>query len=262
MDRGHYKLQNKICHWTVYRHPQQKFQTFEAAFIRNLKLCKAYKKYVVMGDFNIDYNCYDTNANVKKYAHEITCLECEQMVVSPTRISPNRQSILDHIYIKNSVHNEIISVGVIQFDISDRHPTIVKLKSKTQRKDIARPMVRKILTNKIENFVEELDKNLQKHFRDDLTHKNIDELINSVKTVTDNIFPKTRVSRKQFKIAKNPWITKDFLKALKRQNKLYSKYLKSKKESDYQIYRTFRNKVTRNERDFQSKPLPKPRGKR
>ena len=38
---------------------------------------------------------------------------------------------------------------------------------------------------------------------------------------------------------------KDILKALKRQNKLYSKYLKSKKESDYQIYRTFRNKVTR-----------------
>ena len=97
------------------------------------------------------------------------------MVVSPTRISPNRQSILD-IYIENSKHNEIISVGVIQFDISDHHPTIIKLKSKTQRKDIARPMVRKILTNKIENFVEELDKNLQKHFRDNLMHKTINEL--------------------------------------------------------------------------------------
>ena len=46
-----------------------------------------------MGDFNIDYNCYDTNAIVKKYADEITCLECEQMIVLPTRISPNRQSI-------------------------------------------------------------------------------------------------------------------------------------------------------------------------
>ena len=105
-------------------------------------------------------------------------------------------------------------------------------------------MVRKILTNKIENFVEELDNNLQKHFRDDLMHKNITELINCVKTITDNIFPKTRVSRKQFKIAQNPWITKDILKALKHQNKLYSKYLKLKKESDYQIYTTFRNKVT------------------
>ena len=129
------------------------------------------------------------------------------MVVSPTRISPNRQSILDIIYIENSMHNEIISVGVIQFDISDHHPTIIKLNSKTQRKDIARPMERKILTNK--NFVEELDKNLQKHFKDDLMHKNINEFINCVKTVTDNIFPKTRVSRKQFKIAKNPWITVD-----------------------------------------------------
>ena len=141
--------------------------------------------------------------------------------------------------------NEIISVGVIKFDISDHHPTIITLKTKTQRKDIARPLVRKIQTNKIEKFVEELDKNFQKHFRDDLMHKNINVLISCVKTVTDNIFPKTRVSRKQFKIAKKPWITKDILKALKRQNKLYSKYLKSKKESDYQTYRTFRNEVTR-----------------
>ena len=155
---------------TVYRHPQQKFQTFKAAFIRNLKLCKAYKKCVVMGDFIIDYNCYDTNANAKKYTDEITCLGSEQMVVLPTRISPNRQSILDHIYIEKSMHNEIISVGVIQFDIFDHHPTIIILKSKTQRKDIARSMERKFLTNKIENFVEELDKYLQKHFRDDLTH--------------------------------------------------------------------------------------------
>ena len=187
---------------TVYRHPQQNFQTFETAFKRNLKLSKTYKKYVIMGDFNIDYNCYDTNAIVKKYADEITCLGCEQMIVLPTRISPNRQSILDHIYIENSMLNEIICVGVIKFDISDHHPTIITLKTKTQRKDIARPLVRKIQTNKIEKFVEELDKNLQKHFRDDLMHKNINVLISCVKTVTDNIFPKTRVSRKQFKIAK------------------------------------------------------------
>ena len=59
--------------------------------------------------------------------------------------------------------------------------------------------------------------------------KNINRLINCVKTVMDNIFSKTRESRKQFKIAKNPWITTDILKALKHQNKLYSKYRKSKR---------------------------------
>ena len=37
-----------------------------------------YTKYVVTDDFSIDYNCYNTNANVKKYADEITSLECEQ----------------------------------------------------------------------------------------------------------------------------------------------------------------------------------------
>ena len=82
-----------------------------------------------MGNFNIYYNCYDTNANVrKKYADEITYLECKQMFVLPTRVSPNRQSILDYIYIENSRLNEIISIGVMKFNISDHHPIIIKLK--------------------------------------------------------------------------------------------------------------------------------------
>ena len=50
------------------------------------------------------------------------------MVDSPTRISPNTQSILDHIYIENSMLNEIISIGVIKFDIFDHYPIIIKLK--------------------------------------------------------------------------------------------------------------------------------------
>ena len=89
-----------------------------------------------MGDFDVDYNSYDTNANVKKYADEITCLGCEQMVDSPTRISLNWQSILNDIYIKNSLLNEIMSIGVIKFDIFDHHPRIIKLKSKAGQKDI------------------------------------------------------------------------------------------------------------------------------
>ena len=64
--------------------------------------------------------------------------------------------------------------------------------------------MRKTVIQKIEKCVEELDKNLQKQFKNGLMHKNINELINCVKIVTDNIFPKTKVSRKQFKIAKNP----------------------------------------------------------
>ena len=82
-------LKTQFVIGTVYGHPQQKCQTFEAAFKINLKHSKAYKKRVVVGDFDIDYNWYDTIVNVKKYQYtdKITCLECKQMVDSPTRIS-------------------------------------------------------------------------------------------------------------------------------------------------------------------------------
>ena len=98
---------------------------------------------------------------------------------------------------------KFVSVGVIQFDISDHYPAIIKLKSKTQRKDIARSMVRKILTNTIENFVEDLDKNLQKHFRDDLTLKNINELINCVKLLQIISFPKLECQESNSKLQKS-----------------------------------------------------------
>ena len=118
---------------------------------------------------------------------------CEPEVISPTKISPNWQSILDHIYNENSMLNEIVSLRVMKFDISNLDPTIIKLKSKTHRKVIARPLVRKIVTHKIEKFGKEPDKNPQKQFKGELMHKNTNKIINCVKTVTDNIFPQTRV---------------------------------------------------------------------
>ena len=46
--------------------------------------------------------------------------------------------------------------------------------------------------------------------------------------LTNQYFPKKILSKKQYKISKNPWISSDILKLIKEKNKLYSKYLKHK----------------------------------
>lgn len=52
------------------------------------------------------------------------------------------------------------------------------------------------------------------------------------------------ISRKQYKIGKNPWITKGILKSIKHKNKLYTKYLKSKSQNILLTYKKYRNKLT------------------
>ena len=78
------------------------------------------------------------------FANRITNLGCEQLISWPTRISPSKQLILDHIYVNNSMMNSVVSPAVITHSLSDHFLTIVHLqvKFKTKRKDENRPSIR------------------------------------------------------------------------------------------------------------------------
>ena len=57
------------------------------------------------------------------------------------------------------------------------------------------------------------------------------------------MFSKKRLSRKQYKIAKDPWITPYFLTAVKNKVKLYAKYLKERTLISLTNYKTCRNQL-------------------
>ena len=52
------------------------------------------------------------------------------------------------------------------------------------------------------------------------------------------------LSRRQYVVAMNPWITPDILTAIKHKNKLYPKYVKSKCPVILKEYKMCRNAVT------------------
>ena len=193
-----------------------------------------------MGDFNIDYNRYNSSNAVKTYADNVTSLGCKQLISWPTRLSLTRQSILDHIYIDNTLIEKVVSTAVIEIDITDDFPTVLNLNLNIKRKQNVRPWVRKIKPEKIENFVDELETELRK-----FSPFGLSELIYCMTNVTNSNFPNSRLSRKQFEFAKKAWITRDILNSIKHLNKLYSKYKKSLSEYDFKCYKTYRNKLTR-----------------
>ena len=88
---------------------------------------------MVLGDFNVDYGRYTADSAVKMFATTTSNLGCEQLISWLTRISPSKQSIVDHIYVNNSMMNSVVSPAVITHSLSDHFSTIVHLKFKTKR---------------------------------------------------------------------------------------------------------------------------------
>ena len=62
--------------------------------------------------------------------------------------------------------------------------------------------------------------------------------------LTNIYFSKRILSRRKFKIAKNPWIILGILTSIKHKSKLYAMYLKNKCSKKFACYKKYRNKLT------------------
>ena len=133
--------------------------------------------------------------------------------------------------------NSVVSPAVITHSLSDHFPTVVHLKFKTKRKDKNRPLIRIIKPHLIENFVEDINSKFQS-----LEAPNFERLTIVLTDIVNKHFPKTKLSRKQFNYAKEPWIAQEILKSIKKQNKLFAKYQKTCSYADLKIYKSFKNK--------------------
>ena len=70
-------------------------------------------------------------------------------------------------------------------------PICAEIKCKPPHKAIPRPLVRRLARANMELFLEDLDDIIDRHF------------------------PKKRLTRKQYKTSKNPWITPEILASIK-----------------------------------------------
>ena len=80
---------------------------------------------MALRDFYVDYGRYTADSSVKMFVDTISSLGCKQLISLPSRISPSKQSILDHIYVNNSMMNSVSSPTVITHSLSGHFPTIV-----------------------------------------------------------------------------------------------------------------------------------------
>ena len=91
----------------------------------------------------VDYCNYKKLKKIKDYVDSITNVGFEQIISYAMRDSPMHQSILDHVYVPDSMLDKVIMAAVIEYDLSDHYPIVLHLKTSILRFEEKRPEMRK-----------------------------------------------------------------------------------------------------------------------
>ena len=226
---------------SVYRHPTTDMKRFEDAFVHVIKRFKANQNYIILGDFNINYDKKASSQNVNDYANNISSIGCLQLIDKPTRTTPTSSTIIDYIYVNTALTGQVLPI-ILYDDISDHFPLCAELRYTALKKSTMRPIFLPINQKVIELFLSKLNKEL--NIAEKRNNNNLDNLISIMSDSTNLCCPKKTMSRKQYKVSKSPWITTGILTSIKQKNKLYAKYIKTKNSIIFEEYKKYRNKVT------------------
>ena len=109
-----------VC--TVYRPPNVHSNWIDL-FEEELSIAQTTGlEIILMGDFNIDF----TNYANKKWLNILELFDLKQMVTSPTRVTKNSVSLIDHVY--SSKPETISDCFVPHYSISDHFPVCITRK--------------------------------------------------------------------------------------------------------------------------------------
>ena len=237
---------------TIYRHPKENMNNFIEDFSECLeKLASEDTTFYILGDINININESSKEALlVKKYTHAIISSGAVSLITKPTRVTDNSATTIDHI-ITNDVNHDIVP-RVICNSMTDHYPITCKLsKIPVSRKHFNMPVYRDKSKFCSEDFSEDLFSKLENLMSCNLplTRENFDAVFDqSVETIAGTIdrhAPQKRLSRKQAKLARKPWITKGILISIKKKNFMFKTHFINGNTIEKYLFRRYSNILTK-----------------
>ena len=124
---------NSLIIGSVYRHPRHDIIKCQEAFINIIRELEPKQKFIILGDFNIEYNAYNSSPRISSYFNQVCNYGCCQIIDKPTRLTKNTQTIIDHIHI-NSTSSIDIKPEIIFRDICDHLPIFAYVKLSFNKK--------------------------------------------------------------------------------------------------------------------------------
>ena len=228
----------------VYRPPtQMDFLDKLSTAIINATSFDANEAYI-LGDLNINFINKKQNltGHIKKYKEFCSLHALKQLITSPTRVTENTSTILDHV-LTNS-HDRVSQSGVIDIGLSD-HQLIYCTRK------IVRPKVHEhnyITIRSMKNYSQDIflnalrEVNFPNYSQFDNINEAYDDFIDKTKRVIDQIAP-----MKQIRVKGNnqDWFDDEIHQAIINRDKSFSIFKKTKLHNDNERYKKACNKVQR-----------------
>lgn len=194
------------------------------------------------GDFNI--NMLDENNTKYEFETILNMNTCQNIITSPTRITPNSETLLD-LFITNFDTGSLVG-GVITYAISDHLPIFVSVDRnvKATRYTQRDSSYRLINASTLDIFREQLGNvNWDNVLEDDSPESAYDHFITKFTDIYNRSFPLKTF--RQSKKARKPWVTREMLRLIKKRDQLHRTFMHTKDPDAFRRFKEFRNHVTK-----------------
>ena len=140
----------------IYRHPSGNVSHFISSLETILTKLDDRKNVILAGDMNIDLKY--TNENVMSYMSTMMSYRYLPYVTLPTRITQFSTTCIDHIFVKKSHKEKVLSTlfGMFYCDISDHLPCFISLQHANNSYAGNRPMSRIFGARNCSKFVQKM----------------------------------------------------------------------------------------------------------
>ena len=177
---------------------------------------------------------------IKRYREFCSLHGLKQLITSPTRVTENSSSLLDHI-LTNST-DRVSQSGVVDTSLSD-HQLIYCTRKISRIKFNAHKYIRiRSLKNYNQSlFLGKLNEiNFPDYSKFETVNDAYSDFVGKVTSVIDQIAP-----MKEIRVKNNSpdWSDAEIHEEIETRDKLFAKFKKSKKSNDHKNYKKARNKV-------------------
>lgn len=231
--------------FAIYRPPSTNVMNFIAELNDFLCFGSKVEFNMLIGDINIDIKKSDIVTNT--YINALSSKGFISYINSPTRVSAESSSCLDHVFIKKMDHFKNIDINSINFEtsITDHHSTIVNIY--VDRNNIPKINVNEFKQINSINY-EKLNNMLQLESWENVYRESDVNLAYECFSNKLNILIDKCTQYRNIKINNKlkPWITQGLITSIKRRDSLKKKCLKEKNNLQlWDEYKNYRNYLTK-----------------
>ena len=230
----------------IYRHPNFPISQFNETVLQPLldKLEYENKNIVLLGDFNINLLQYETHSHVREFVDKMYSVSLIPKILAPTRLTCHTKTLIDNIF--TNVQDENYLFGNLTCSISDHLLQFMTYPQNKNKSYNILPYWQKYV--KLGWFSSVVDWNTILAIDQNDINLSLENFMNIIECLLNKYAPLKKMTKKQLKNLKKPWLTSGILKSVKNKNKIFNKFCKAKdplrKRGLHQQYKHYRNQIT------------------